>query len=849
MATAGNDARCRNRCARRAEAIRHPGGTSPGTANLTIRSLEAIGDLDCAGRVVIVGAGAVGIAMAVALSRRGKRVTLIEGGPRHPPADFEARNAGRNIGREHGGLRSGRMQALGGTTLLWGGQLVPFDAGDFGAHDEHGARLWPISHEEVATWIERAYELLGVPEEARHTRAIWEEATGRSALLGNSLFATMNIWLGQPDFTRLFARELERSRLIEVITDARLTELGFDADGAVDRVVVEAPSGRSVTLSPGPLVLANGTIEIVRTLLLAQRDPACPFAQNTHVGRWFMDHLHGLAGTLEVTDRQQVARLFDTIYRGGLKYTVKVRLASEGREPGAPNIAATLNPALTIGEIARETLALARRAISGRSSPIAALVEGARAVRVVAPAAWRYLRHRRAAGLYASAVQIGLEVEQQPSRASRIVLDGDDLVLDWRVERGEVAAMAPFLERLAGAFAENGLGTITPDPRVLAGDDRILDAFHDAYHHLGGARMAAGAADGVVDAGGRVFGTANLHVAGAATFPSGSFANPTLTAIALGLRLADTLSADHATAPRFVDRLVFGTARLAGGVSSRSAAALLDTVFDAGVRRIDSAPPYGVSTAEDVIGRVLRRRGDADDITIIAKVGLPRARYGLAKTALRAVRRAFSRPPARRYDTWAPEAPRPGVGDGSFGAEIMARSVAISRRKLGRFDYLLLHECSADEHGGAVAEAIGRLADAHGAEPGYGWGAYFDAALDACFPPHYLAECAIPPELLRGAVLPPKRRAVFHSIVPTAEYLSRTDPAFAELMAVTEALFVDSDRASARIAAAYAIAAARAPEAWLVFSSTRRDHVTGLLTAFAEIDSRGIADRVRRIAC
>jgi choline dehydrogenase-like flavoprotein len=53
--------------------------------------------------------------------------------------------------------------------------------------------------------------------------------------------------------------------------------------------------------------------------------------------------------------------------------------------------------------------------------------------------------------------------------------------------------------------------------------------------------MAARADDGVVDAELRVFGTANVYVAGAATFPSGSFANPTLTALALALRLADHL--------------------------------------------------------------------------------------------------------------------------------------------------------------------------------------------------------------------------------------------------------------------------------------------------------------------
>jgi choline dehydrogenase-like flavoprotein len=46
---------------------------------------------------------------------------------------------------------------------------------------------------------------------------------------------------------------------------------------------------------------------------------------------------------------------------------------------------------------------------------------------------------------------------------------------------------------------------------------------------------------GVVDENCRVHATANLFVAGSSVFPTGGFANPTLTIVALALRLADHL--------------------------------------------------------------------------------------------------------------------------------------------------------------------------------------------------------------------------------------------------------------------------------------------------------------------
>jgi choline dehydrogenase-like flavoprotein len=46
----------------------------------------------------------------------------------------------------------------------------------------------------------------------------------------------------------------------------------------------------------------------------------------------------------------------------------------------------------------------------------------------------------------------------------------------------------------------------------------------------------------VVDADCRVHGVGNLYVAGSSVFPSSGYANPTLTILALALRLGDHLA-------------------------------------------------------------------------------------------------------------------------------------------------------------------------------------------------------------------------------------------------------------------------------------------------------------------
>jgi len=60
-------------------------------------------------------------------------------------------------------------------------------------------------------------------------------------------------------------------------------------------------------------------------------------------------------------------------------------------------------------------------------------------------------------------------------------------------------------------------------------------------HHIGTTRMHPDPKQGVVDQNCRVHGISNLHVAGSSVFPTSGHANPTLTIVALALRLADHL--------------------------------------------------------------------------------------------------------------------------------------------------------------------------------------------------------------------------------------------------------------------------------------------------------------------
>jgi choline dehydrogenase-like flavoprotein len=92
---------------------------------------------------------------------------------------------------------------------------------------------------------------------------------------------------------------------------------------------------------------------------------------------------------------------------------------------------------------------------------------------------------------------------------------------------------------MACEFERSGTASLQYQADTLEADLTRFGAY--GGHHIGTARMGADERTSVVDGNCRVHSVHNLYVAGSAVFPTSGQANPTLTLIALSLRLADHL--------------------------------------------------------------------------------------------------------------------------------------------------------------------------------------------------------------------------------------------------------------------------------------------------------------------
>ncbi len=500
----------------------------------------------------VAGAGAVGIALAVELAAKGMRVALLEAGGK----TFESRSQDAYYGESGGlpfnGLYNGRCRMLGGTTTLWGGQVLEIDDHVFRGRHWVPASAWPISKQELTTAYARAIELEGLARSLDDADGIWGALNLAPPSFGDDLYAAFSRWCPVTNFAALHADALKSHPNIQVFLHAGVRTLEFEGDGETLRAVrALTPAGGVVTFFAKRFVLAVGGIETSRLLLQPDLSTGpAPWARTGLVGRNFQDHISVYVAT--VTDRSlAAARHFDYVAAGGFKYHAKIKLRPETQERlGTLDVCGSV--AVTTDGV--DDMALAYETYRlWRTRQIRSLTAArvGHLTRNFPKLLWQKLPYSQLVRRPAQHQRLRLTVhcEQSPQSAGEVTLNGERDAqgllrarVAWRAAPLELHSIRAFLNTARQAYQARGLGSIDPDPAIEEDDTALTSAFRENYHHIGGARMAAHANDGVADAHLRVFGTRNLYICSSAVFPSAGFANPTHTLIALAVRLANHLA-------------------------------------------------------------------------------------------------------------------------------------------------------------------------------------------------------------------------------------------------------------------------------------------------------------------
>lgn len=549
--------------------------------------------------VAIVGAGPAGIALALRLEALGVDCILVEaGGPDLDRAAQEFYRAAEIAPDDHGPVHLYRRRALGGTSAVWGGRCIPFDPIDFEARPWIPHARWPITYEETAAFHADALDICRAGPEAFHAaQGLPNDPHPMiDGVLDPDVILDRIERFSEPThFGRAYLDRLIQSRRIHVLMHANVLEVLTSAEGGhVRGLDIATTTGRRLKVEARRIVLCNGALETPRLLLASNSARAGGLGNERDlVGRFYQSHLEGEVAEVRFRIPDSEVRLDYDRSPEGIYCRRYIWLSPEAQRreqlaglilrPHHPKIADPShgNPVLSAMFLVKDLLVpeygrkmtstehAARRRMKGGlagvyAAHLANVLRGA-------PGLTRFgidwVRRRNLASRKLPSVvlrdrngryTLDVNAEQTPNPDSRVTLAQDRdalgmprLSIDWRTTAQDRDMLARGLALVAERLNASGKAEVSfeADGPMSAADKctRI------GGHHIGTARMADDARAGVVDRNGEVFEVKGLYVSGAATFPTSGFANPTLTIVALALRLGDHL-ATGATAVRSHDR-------------------------------------------------------------------------------------------------------------------------------------------------------------------------------------------------------------------------------------------------------------------------------------------------------
>jgi len=513
-------------------------------------------------QVCIIGGGTAGILLAKLLTERGLKVILLECGADQARTPAEQHEQCEQAGIPYRGAESGRSFGLGGTSALWGGQMISMSGSDFDARPYAGLPAWPVAHEEITKYFQVVRQQVGLPSEDADRQQTLATLAAQNYKgirdFGANFVLRLSEWLPfrKRNFARSFAATLQTSPTLEIWLNAAVTELEHESSGTgarISKVVAQAANGNRLEVQADVVVVCAGALESTRLLLaFDESSNGLVTRAGAPLGHYFSDHLSLTCGHFKCHDWRRYIEAVTPIFRRGIMHTPRLELSPTVQTSTGVSSGFAHFVFITAGDTGFDVVRALLRRRQGERTPLA--ITPRILIRIVhdvmAMAYWRIIKRRLWIPQQAD-LSLRIDIEQLPNYDSRLYLSPERdaygrkrLIVDWRIQPADIEAIKTVSRLALDAWKKSPLRELADLELELPEEFDLFQNSYDVFHPTGSIRMGASPADSVLNRDLRLWGLENCYVSTTAVFPSGGSANPGLTHLALTARLAEKIVAD-----------------------------------------------------------------------------------------------------------------------------------------------------------------------------------------------------------------------------------------------------------------------------------------------------------------
>lgn len=482
--------------------------------------------------LIIIGAGAAGISIAKQFTDKPFQILLVESGDfefNQQTQDLYRGEVEGNLPGSNDYLHQSRLRYFGGSTNHWAGWCRPLDPIDFEEREWVPNSGWPMS--ELEPYYRGAEKLVGIdpfPDlESRQTDWATTEINQLKVRAPFFQFSTPPTRFGIK-----YRNDLLHAENIDILINTNVKDIRLnDGKNHVERVQAESLNGNKVSVQAKHTILACGGIENPRILLNCRNDiPEGIGNQNGVVGKYFIEHPHYFrtTGWLITWGFQEWDRFW---YKVNRRIKHHLERARYQRVYSITEQAMREEKLLNISVDIINTTELENSDLNEAGKLFAYSIKELCEKFLVDPG---ILEDAQISKLYIRAEQEPVESNRVSLIAEKDQLGMQKVKLICNVHDHELESYRRSLELMGRAFGLERKGRMRID---INSDSHVAGG----AHHIGTTRMSSDPQKGVVDSNCKVHGIDNLYIAGSSVFPTAGFANPTLTILALSLRLANHL--------------------------------------------------------------------------------------------------------------------------------------------------------------------------------------------------------------------------------------------------------------------------------------------------------------------
>ncbi len=493
------------------------------------------------GDICIIGAGAAGISMAIDWLNTSHKVILLEGGGFEYDEEVQDLYAGTLTGQRYFPMRSSRLHLFGGTTGHWGGLCAPFDPLDFKKRSWVPDSGWPIDLDDLHPYYEKAHKLLELGP-YNYQMDYWrEQFPDMEPLPLDESVIWSKMWQFSPPtrFGNKYREALTGAANIHLYTYANCTDIEADESGQhIKQLHIKNKAGKSHRVRARHYILACGAIQNARLLLASNRKtPKGLGNQNDLVGRFFMEHLEVKSAELWLSKPYSTS-LYG--YRSAVRRPRAEMAITERVQEEYQMLNGTTS--LTYLPVAREQKALID--LWENEDPRLAYDNFSKNFR----RSRDYYGTETEAG-HKRAYELYTRMEQAPNAESRVSIEREKdslgvprASLHWKLTALDRNSIRKLYKIIGLQVGIHDVGRLRFDEFLWEEEsEKIPDTLGGGWHHMGTTKMNDDPKKGVVNNRCQVHGISNLFIAGSACFATAGAPNPTLTLVALSLRLSDHL--------------------------------------------------------------------------------------------------------------------------------------------------------------------------------------------------------------------------------------------------------------------------------------------------------------------